>query len=147
MKRYNLIAAKADKDSGISYVRIGTDLGEFEGYASCHIEDLPQFSNFFGCGIAEMRANIKYAKAKTAYYDAQFTALENYKKTMVDTRNWNPNDYYVKKLEEHLKATYHKREHWKIVRDMYETRIKERIKQRDEIIAKLGVQGDDSLYN
>ena len=53
----------ADEDyNGFSEVVINTDLGYFSGKAWCHPDE--KFSHFKGCRIAEMRAIIKYYKAK-----------------------------------------------------------------------------------
>lgn len=131
MKDYTFITAKADKDSGVSIVRIGTDLGEFEGIAECLIEDMDYFSNYFGCRIAELRALVKYAKAKVKYYKAQLGALRNFKNTMQDTRNWSPNDFYWKKLEQHIAETQQQILHWMKIRDSRQDAIRAAIKERD----------------
>ena len=146
MKGYTLIFSKADQDSGISIVRIGTDLGEFEGMAECCFDDLPQFSKFFGCRIAELRAGAKYAKAKIKYWRTRLEALENYKGTMCTTRNWNDNDYYVKKLYQHIKAAQKELNRWKVIYSARQDQIKAAITERDKYIAEMGARADDSIY-
>lgn len=146
MKGYTLISAKADKDSGISIVRIGTDMGHFEGIAECMIEDLPQFSNYFGCRLAELRANEKYAKAKVKHYRARLEALESFEKTMRGTRNWNERDFYVKQLHGHINKTTIMVNCWKRIVATRQNQIKTAIQERDELITKLGDKADDSIY-
>ena len=146
MRDYTLIFAKADKDSGVSIVKIGTDLGEFEGVAECCAEDAKHFSNYFGCRIAELRAGVKYAKAKIKYYRARLDALESYEGTMCATRNWNDQDYYVKKLFQHIKNTEDQITLWKNIYERRQERIKKMIVERDRYILKMEAPEDDSIY-
>ena len=139
MRDYTLISAKADKDSGVSIVRIGTDLGEFEGVAECCAEDAKHFSNYFGCRVAELRAGVKYAKAKIKYYRARLDALESYEGTMCATRNWNDQDYYVKNTEDQIAL-------WKNIYERHQERIKKMIAERDRYILKIEAPEDDSIY-
>jgi hypothetical protein len=146
VKGYTLLFSKADEISGISIVRIGTDMGEFEGIAECCFDDLPQFSNFFGCRIAELRASAKYAKAKIKYWRARLEALESYEGTMCATRNWNDHDYYVKKLHQHMKAAKNELDRWKLIYSTRQENITAAIAERDKYIAEMGARADDSIY-
>jgi len=56
-----LTQADYDKESGISYVTIQTDLGNFYGYAFLNKEeDADIASAYFGCELAEMDATLQY---------------------------------------------------------------------------------------
>lgn len=131
-KNYTLLKAEPNATTGVSVVTIGTDLGVFEGTAECMINELDKFSNYFGCRLAEMRANIKYAKGKIKFYRAQYQALNNYFKTMKNTRNWDPDAYYVQKLTEHMKVISQEIQHWQGVKTIYEEAIKNAIASREE---------------
>lgn len=147
MRDYTLISAKTDKDSGVSIVRIGTDLGEFEGAAKCCPEDAEHFSNYFGCRIAELRAGVKYAKAKVKYYRARLDALESYNGTMCATRNWNDQDYYAKKLLQHIQNTEDQIAAWKNICKRRQERIEKVIAERDKYILEIrGGVANDSIY-
>ena len=145
MKGMKLLSAKADKDSGVSIVRIGTDMGEFEGIAECCLEDYPNFSNYFGCSIAEIRAMQKYAKAKVKDIRAQLKSLRDFYKTMEGTRTWDPNAFYVKKLLEHSERLNKELIEWKNKVELAEKGIKVRTKEHDIIVSKIKERADDSI--
>ena len=52
-------------------VTIGTDMGEFTGCAQCEPADYDYESRYFGWELAEIKANLQYARAKRKYYIAQ----------------------------------------------------------------------------
>lgn len=79
-------------------VTIGTDLGEFTGATECREEDWPHQSDMFGWTLAEIKAEIEYAKAKKAFYSAQLKALTEFWRNMAATRTYNANDFWVKKM-------------------------------------------------
>ena len=87
MTRPEVTYSYFDKDTTISYVRIKTPLGEFTGIARCHPTDEP--SEFRGCLIAEMRANLKYYKAIRRDLSVQVKTLENLVKRLEGFAKYN----------------------------------------------------------
>lgn len=76
-KKYRYLAeAKFDEETGNSYAIINTELGQFVGSANCSPEDVDYCSKFFGCGLAELRANIKYWRLKRTCAKAKYRAIE-----------------------------------------------------------------------
>lgn len=75
--KWKIISADFNKDTGISYVKIDTDLGVFEGKSILHKEDEDIVSNFEGCRYAELRAVTKYIKAKIRNQKIKVETLNN----------------------------------------------------------------------
>lgn len=96
------IASDYSESTGISSVTLSTDLGEFIGYAKLHPDDAEIASYFAGCRYAEMRAAIKYmkAKARTARY-----ALEPLKRiynNLSQMNSFDKNNKGIKMLEKEI---------------------------------------------
>lgn len=76
-KKYRYLAeAHFDPELGNSYAIINTELGQFLGSAQCSSEDFAYCSKFFGCGLAEMRANLKYWKLRRIRAKAALAAIK-----------------------------------------------------------------------
>lgn len=84
-----IIYSEYDKETGISYVKIMTELGEFNGLAKLHPEDEPIASNYAGCRYAEQRAILQYLKAKKKILVSQVKALQNCENAIVSTKGYN----------------------------------------------------------
>lgn len=89
MKSIKLIYSNFDEDTGISKVKIRTDLGEFEGSSKLHEEDKKIVSHFAGCQYAEMRAIIKYMKTKIKIIKIQIKELEDFQKSLSLRNDYN----------------------------------------------------------
>lgn len=72
-----LIKSNYDEQDGISYVKIKTNIGNFEGYAFLHDDDKENASKYFGCRIAESRATIDYLKKKIYILNLELDELNN----------------------------------------------------------------------
>ena len=75
-KKHTLIHSGTAVDNPHQYhVTIGTDMGQFSGTVVCRSEDYKNESRYFGFELAEIKAEIQYARAKRNYYEAQLKAL------------------------------------------------------------------------
>lgn len=72
-----LIDSNYNEQDGISYVKIKTNIGNFEGYAFLHEKDKSNSSKYFGCRIAESRATIDYLKKKIYILNLELDELNN----------------------------------------------------------------------
>lgn len=86
-----LLDSGYDKEEGVSYVTIETEIGNFDGYAFLHPEDEMIESSFLGCEIAEYRATIEYFKKKLRTLNIEIKTLENLRK---DFKNTYKEDYH-----------------------------------------------------
>lgn len=94
--KYKLIDSSFNEKNGVSYVKIKTKLGIFEGIAKRHPKDMDIQSNFFGCKLAELRAikkcflkNKKEIKNKQLFLEnliSNLQLLKNYNHNSVETR-------------------------------------------------------------
>lgn len=110
---HTLIHAGIAVDNPHQYnVTIGTDIGEFSGTVVCREEDYPHEAKYFGFELAELKAEIKYARAKRAYYDAELSALTRFWRMMADTRTYKMTDFWVKKMREEVDKVTIQRDYW-----------------------------------
>ena len=102
-------------------VTIGTDMGQFTGTVFCRPEDKPHQSDYFGWELAEIKAEIEYARAKRKYYDAQMGALVQFWGEMSKTRTFDTDAFWVKKIAQRVDDLDNKRMFWADrVRDLQE---------------------------
>lgn len=78
-----LVTSNFDKEDGVSYVKIATDCGHFEGWAFLHPEDADIVSTYLGCEIAEYRATIEYFKYKKHIVNIEIQALYRARKELI----------------------------------------------------------------
>jgi uncharacterized protein YecE (DUF72 family) len=83
-------------------VTIGTDLGAFSGVVECREEDWDKESQYFGFELAELKAEIEFARAKRKEIKAQLIALRRFWCDMMDTRTYRANDFWVKQMRRRL---------------------------------------------
>lgn len=123
MNKHTLIHAGVAVDNPHQYnVIIGTDIGQFSGTVECRAEDWDRESKFFGFELAEIKANIKYAKAKARHYEALWNELMNFWKVMSDTRTYDENAFWVKKIARRIDDYADKARTWRhLVQDMKNT--------------------------
>lgn len=98
-KRHTLISHDYDADSHVYIVTIGTDMGQFTGAAMCQPEDYQYETKYTGWELAELKAEIEYARAKRNDYNAQTESLLRFWRDMSKTRTFDPNAYWVKQLK------------------------------------------------
>lgn len=102
MKKPTLIKNGISADERLYNVIIGTDMGQFSGTVEIRPEDEPCRSNYFGWELAEIKANIQYARAKKKYYNAQLRALKELWNNMSKTRTYDDTAFWVKKIHEQI---------------------------------------------
>ena len=90
--KYKLKFSEYDKETKISMVGISTDLGYFIGTSKLHEEDYDIESAFQGCMYAEIRAVIKYTKAKIKNLKEEIYTLENLFNNLKQLRCYDEND-------------------------------------------------------
>lgn len=123
MKKHTLIHAGTAVDNPHKYnVVIGTDIGQFSGTVECKKEDFDHESRYFGYELAEIKALIKYARAKAKHYDALWQELVNFWKEMSQTRTYDEDAFWVKKIAQRIDEYDDKAREWKeLARHMKET--------------------------
>ena len=111
MKRHTLIDNSIINDHDYC-VTIGTDIGQFKGVAKCRPEDYKNESKYFGWELAEIKAEIEYARAKRKHYEAELKALTDFWRDMANTRTYDIDAYWVKKMRKKIDAVSEQREYW-----------------------------------
>lgn len=137
MTKHTLIHAGIAIDNPHLYnVVIGTDMGQFSGSVECREEDFDHESKYFGFELAEIKAEIKYARAKAKYYDALWQELANFWRAMSQTRTYDSNAFWVKKIAQRVNEYDDKAREWKeLARHMKET-YHAKIQTFDELNSK-----------
>lgn len=118
MKKHTLI--KNTKPNEHAYlVTIGTDMGQFTGLVECREEDWDHESRYFGFELAEIKAEIEYARAKRKYYDTQLRALIEFWCNMAQTRTYDQDAFWVKKMREKVSKIEIEKQHWiEVIKDL-----------------------------
>lgn len=128
------IASEYSELTGVSKITLWTDLGCFEGVAKLHPDDKEVASHFAGCRYAEMRAMIKYAKAKIKVIDNQVSLLKNIANELKNKKLYKANSTGIKLLEKNIYLLEDDKEIFKDrIRSLTE-KIQHDIKQRDELL-------------
>lgn len=96
------IASDYNEETGISKVTVATDLGLITGYASLHPDDKDIASHFAGCRYAEMRAGIKYMKAKIQIVKYQLEPLKKIYNSLINNKSYNKNNKGIRLLEKEI---------------------------------------------
>ena len=88
--KIKVLYANYDEDTGKSIVTIATDIGQFTGSSQLAEEDKDIASRYAGCEFAEMRAHIKYWKAKKFIYEQRMKALIDLEKNLKGRSDYDP---------------------------------------------------------
>jgi hypothetical protein len=138
-----LIDSNYDKETGVSWSKIRTEIGDFEGAAFLHPEDRDSASSFLGCEIAEYRATIHYFEKKLMILNIKNEALEKLKidfdrADLMDAET----SFYRKTLRKRLEQNYIQKKEYKanimslrkVIDDMIDTRIEilKKLKKEDK---------------
>lgn len=133
-----LISSNFDSQSGISYVKIATDYGNFEGYSYVNPEDKDIVSSFLGCEIAEYRATIKYFQKHISKLNIEINTLEELKQSFIKRykEDYHECELLEKKLKEKqlLKKEY--KENIKSLKNLIENKVQNRVIIIDKIKEK-----------
>lgn len=126
--KHTLIETLHDADQHAYVVTIGTDMGQFTGAAQCHEEDYGNESRYFGFELAEIKAEIEYARAQRNHWNTRAKALAEFWKEMSQTRTYDIDAFWVKKMRIALDNAMHKRQYWveriKFIQAAYYEKIK-----------------------
>ena len=140
--KHTLIHSGTAVDNPHQYnVVIGTDMGQFSGTVVCRPEDYDHESKFLGYELAEIKAEIAYARAQRDHWNARLKALTQFWREMADTRSYNVDAYWVKKMRKDIDDAYYKRNMWKGRIDGLKEAYHERIVDRDASNKRLKVRG------
>lgn len=141
MNRHTLIQTNYDAENHMYQVLIGTDIGSFWGSSICREEDYQFESEYFGYELAEIQAEIAYARAKRNHWDARLKALTDFWKKMSDTRTYSVDAFWVKKIRKEVDDAYNKRNMWKSRIDGLKEAYHARIVDRDASNKRLRAKG------
>ena len=137
MTKHTLIHAGTAIDNPHLYnVVIGTDMGQFSGSVECRTEDFDHESRYFGYELAEIKALIKYARAKAKHYDALWHDLSNFWREMSQTRTYNRDAFWVKKISRRIDEYYDKAREWKELARSMKENYHVKIQTFDELNSK-----------
>lgn len=124
LKKYKIIDSYFDEEFGVSYVKINTSVGAFEGSAFLHPDDKEEYSSrFFGCQLAEIRALIKYYKALIRMKNDNIKIVKNIYNTLEQNKHFNSKYFYARQLRKQLEIL--KYEKFSLTRDMLTLSSKE----------------------
>ena len=96
------IASDYNENTGVSTVMLSTDLGNFTGESRLHPEDVEIASHFAGCRYAEMRAGIKYMKAKAKIAKYKLEPLVHIYNSLKQMNSYSENNKGIKMLEKEI---------------------------------------------
>jgi septal ring factor EnvC (AmiA/AmiB activator) len=101
--KHKLLAAAYDTDTKISTAVISTRLGQFTGTAKIHPDEPEENeSKFFGCVLAEARANLKALKALLKEYKIKRTSLIEMKNIFDSLKNIDQSSLEYRRLKRRL---------------------------------------------
>ena len=126
--KHTLIHSGTAVDNPHQYnVVIGTDMGQFSGTVVCRPEDYDHESKFLGYELAEIKAEIAYARAQRDHWSARLKALTQFWREMADTRTYNVDAYWVKKMRKDVNDADHRVTYWvetiDYLKEAYHTKI------------------------
>ncbi len=132
-----------NEDTGISTVKLSTDIGIFEGYAKLHPEDKDIASRFAGCRYAEMRAGIKYMKAKARETKQVLDSLTKIYKNLKQMNSFDKNFKGVKLFEKEIYLLEDEVETFKNNAKTLKERLDKAINTRPDIIKEIHNRNQD----
>ena len=136
VNKYTLMSSNYDPDSGVSVVKINTDVGVFEGIAHCHPEEEYE-SRMFGCELAELRAIRKYLRELVKIGNAQLDALYHLYNSVYDMKDFNYDNFYASKIRRAMYAKKDEIDRNKADIERIDVRIKAMPKEREIIMKKM----------
>lgn len=83
---------------GLSYVKIRTKYGDFEGESELHEEDRDIASSFAGCQYAESKAIEKCLKQQVKELRLQVKGIQDVLSTLETMKNYNPKSVEARKM-------------------------------------------------
>lgn len=96
-----MINSNFDRETRISETTVTNSYGTFTGYATCHPDD--NVSSFFGCSLAEYRANLKAFREERKIIRFQIKALKEAYGMFSNAKNFNANCNEARKMRKYIK--------------------------------------------
>lgn len=135
--KYKLVSSDFQPATHVSIVTINTDAGRFTGVAKCSKKDYEWESNYFGCELAEIRAGIKYMKAKLREARAKKKVMQDYYNIVSGMTSFNSQSPEMSKARRVLHECDEEIADWKkIIKSAYET-IDIKVALREKTMKKL----------
>lgn len=138
------IASDYNEDTGLSKVTLSTDLGEFTGYSKLHPEDKEIASHYAGCRYAEMRAGIKYMKAKARIVKYQLEPLNRIYKSLIQMNSFDNDNKGAKMLEKEIYLLEDELETFNTNAKTLQERLDKAIEARPSIIEDIQKRKQDN---
>lgn len=135
--KIKLIESWYNEKDGISYAKISTDYGEFEGWASLHEEDEDIASRYAGCQYAEQRAVLKYMKFRIRILAYQIKALINCQNQIEGRALYNRNGVESRALRKQIFILQKEKKDWQSRYDSLNEKLLNSMNSRREIINKI----------
>lgn len=135
--KIKLIESYYNQETGISYAKINTDYGEFEGYAKLHEEDKEIASKYAGCQYAETRAVLKYMRNRIKILTYQIKALINYQKQIKCRMDYNPHTIENKVLKKQIYILRAEKADWQSRYDSLHSKLHFAITNRQKVVEKM----------
>lgn len=101
MKR-KIIDSFYNDELGLSYVKIRTKYGDFEGESELHEEDRDIVSSFAGCRYAESKAIEKCFKQQIKELRLQVKGIKDVLSMLETVKDYNPNSLEARKMRRRL---------------------------------------------
>lgn len=136
-KSVRMIHADFNYNTGISTVTINSRYGKFTGTARLHPADVDHPSEFAGCEYAEIRANIKYMKARKAECRVQLKTMQDFYNNIASMKNFNPNSWESKRIRKTIYGYEKQIKLWTDRIQSAEKMIRDHINQRDASISQM----------
>lgn len=134
--RIKLIESYYDENDGLSYAKINTDYGEFEGWAQLHEEDNDIASRYAGCQYAEQRAVLKYMKHRIKILAWQIQALNNCQNQVEGRALYNRNSVESRALRKQIFILKNEKKDWQSRYDSLQEKLLKDMNDRKSIIEK-----------
>ena len=131
------IKSDYNTDTGLSSVTIVTDIGQITGYSKLNPEDAEIASTYAGCRYAEMRASIKYMKAKAKIAEYKLQPLLKIYNEIKGKISYDKNNYGVKCLEREIYLLEDEKQTFLNNVKSLSEKLNKDIQERPDIIKKL----------
>ena len=135
--KIKLIDSWYNEEDGISYAKINTDYGEFEGYAQLHEEDKEIASRYAGCQYAETRAVLRYMKYRIKILAYQIKALINCQKQMEGRAAYNPQSVEGRALRKQIYVLQAELKDWQSKYNSLHEKLYFSMDNRQKIVEKM----------
>lgn len=135
--KIKLIESWFNEEDGVSYAKINTDFGEFEGWSQLHEEDKAISSTFAGCQYAETKAILKYMKHRIKILNERIRALEDCQRVIMHKKDYEHNSVENRTIRKQIYLLKKQRTDWKERRNSLIFKLINSMTKREELINKM----------